>query len=68
MVNERIVLDKSRPNKDGSYRVVIYVCHGRGFYLPTGFKAVEKNFKNGRFTKKEPGYILKNDVLLKLLL
>ena len=67
MVNERIVLDKSRPNKDGSYRVVIYVCHGRGFYLPTGFKAVEKNFKNGRFTKKEPGYILKNDILLKLL-
>ena len=67
MTKERIILDKRRIMSDGTYPVKLYLRNRREILISTNFHAIESNFKDGEYNKKEPNYRAKNASLRNIL-
>lgn len=62
-MNARIKLDKRRAKKDGTYPVVIEVRNKDKIRIPTPYSALEENWEDGKFGKRETDYRRKNIIL-----
>lgn len=67
MAKERIILDKRRIMSDGTYPVKLYLRNRREILISTNFHAIESNFKDGEYNKKEPNFRAKNASLRNML-
>ena len=67
MSKEKIVLDKRRRKDDGTFPVKLYVWNRRELLISTNHSALEENFSDGEYNKREPNYRAKNADLRNML-
>ncbi|GAE83313.1 site-specific integrase [Bacteroides reticulotermitis] len=59
----KLVLDKRRAKKDGSFPIVIEIRNNDKIRIATSYSSIPENWVNGMFGKKESNYSRKNVIL-----
>lgn len=59
----KLVLDKRRAKKDGSFPIVIEIRNYDKIRIATSYSSIPENWGNGMFDKKESNYSRKNVIL-----
>ena len=67
MANEKIIIDTRSKRKDGTYPLKLYIMHTRSINISIGMYATSETFENGKYTKKDPNFKIKNVALLSFI-